>query len=151
MEFRVVEHHPRELYGGPVPTAATDFRRLDHLGIRAIVSAYSVPEECLSRLKRYAHLKLEIPDYHAPTLSQVQEFLGFVRRQRAQGNPVFVHCYAGCGRTGTLLAAAELVFYQAGSGEEAIRRVRLREPCSLDSRIQEQFIQDFAVQQAVKG
>ena len=144
MRFRIVEHHPHELYGGPVPTKLSDFQELEYTGIKAIISLYPILDEFKSSLIRFDHLELYIPDFHPPSLKQVREFLIFYRQKLVQKQPTFIHCFAGCGRTGTMIAIAELFCYGATSAKEAIRRVKSREPCSLDSRTQELFLEQMA-------
>ncbi|MHA1712606.1 MAG: protein-tyrosine phosphatase family protein [Candidatus Ranarchaeia archaeon] len=144
IRFRIVEHHPKELYGGPVPTTDNDFRQLLFKGIKAIVSTYPIPEDCDDRLEQFDHLKLYIPDYHPPTVKQVQSFLDFFREHVNKKMPVYVHCFAGCGRTGTIIALTELFCYGASTAEKAIERVQSREPCSIDSHLQYAFIYKMA-------
>ena len=114
------------------------------MGIKAIVSLYPIPEHCKAHLKDFVHLELSIPDYHPPSIKQVQVFLKFFREQVSVNHPVFIHCFAGCGRTGTLLAITELFYYKVTSASEAIKLVQLREPCSLDTRTQNQFVHNLA-------
>ncbi|MGH7412037.1 MAG: dual specificity protein phosphatase family protein, partial [Candidatus Methylomirabilis sp.] len=111
-------------------------------GIGAIVSVTerALDEEIVRSFGlRYLHLPVQ--DYHAPTLQQIEEFLGFL--EAAEGNgAVAVHCFAGQGRTGTLLACA--LVYLGMSAEEAIRFVRAKRRPSIDTLVQEQAIFDFA-------
>jgi len=54
-----------------------------------------------------------------------------------------VHCLAGLGRTGTLLACY-LVKYQKTSADDAIQKVREERPGSIQSYPQEEMIFQFA-------
>lgn len=52
-----------------------------------------------------------------------------------EGRRTLVHCYAGCGRTGTVLAA--YMVRKGMSAEEAMSYVRSMRPCSIETREQE--------------
>jgi len=54
---------------------------------------------------------------------------------------VVVHCAAGQGRTGTVLACA--LVHRGLSAEEAIRTVRRLRPPSIDTDSQEAFVRAF--------
>ncbi|MGH7370059.1 MAG: fused DSP-PTPase phosphatase/NAD kinase-like protein, partial [Candidatus Methylomirabilaceae bacterium] len=88
---------------------------------------------------RYLHLP--VPDYGAPTIQQIDEFLAFVETAEGDG-AVVVHCFAGQGRTGTMLACA--LVDRGMSAEQAIRIVRTRRWPSIDTPVQEQAIEEFA-------
>ena len=58
------------------------------------------------------------------------------------GRPVGVSCGAGLGRTGTILAC--YLVSQCFSAEEAINKVRVRRPGSIETREQEDAILAYA-------
>lgn len=112
-------------------------------GIRAIVSLdeEGLPLHVLAEYG-FQYLHLPMPDFGVPTLEQACNFVRFVRRQRALGNPVVVHCRAGFGRTGTMLAV--FLVSEGTTPEEAICRVRYLRPGSIETHDQEAFIHQFA-------
>ena len=111
-------------------------------GIGAIVSVTEKPlDEGIVWSLGLRYLHLPVPDYGAPTLQQIVQFLAFLDAGEGDG-AVAVHCYAGQGRTGTMLACA--LVHQGMSAEEAIRIIRAKRPPSIDTLVQEQVIFDFA-------
>ena len=67
----------------------------------------------------------------------------FIHRRLTHDEPVLVHCLAGLGRTGTILASY-LVKYQNMSADEAIQKVREQRPGSIQSYPQEEIVFQFA-------
>ncbi len=83
-----------------------------------------------------------VPDFTAPSLEQLEQFVSLTRSALAKGERVGVHCGAGLGRTGTFLAA---FFVTTGLGAEAaIARIRALRPGSVETEAQEQVVRDFA-------
>src|SRR5262249_52454049 len=85
---------------------------------------------------------LPIPDGDAPTLEQAENFVRFVAERRAEHRPVAVHCEAGLGRTGTMLAT--YLISQGDTAESAIRRVRPVEKVAIETPRQILFLEQYA-------
>ena len=52
-----------------------------------------------------------------------------------------MHCYGGCGRTGTMLAL--YLVHTGYSGEEALKKIRIVRPCSVETEEQEKLILNY--------
>jgi dual specificity protein phosphatase-like protein len=51
------------------------------------------------------HCYLPTDDGHAPTLTQLQTGIAFIRQRVTAGNKVYIHCRSGIGRAPTMAAA----------------------------------------------
>ena len=78
---------------------------------------------------------IQVRDFTAPTISQLEEFNELVKE--AAGDPVLVHCLGGYGRTGTMLAAY-LIKKRGFPAEQAISFVRSRRPGAVE--VEEQVL-----------
>ena len=78
---------------------------------------------------------IPMPDGSAPDAEQIRRFCGLVERALDARNRVYVHCAAGCGRTGTMMACY-LVYRHRLDPMEALRRVRDARPCSVETTAQ---------------
>ena len=89
-----------------------------------------------------AMLHLPVPDLQSPAPDQFMAALGFIDRQRSLGRAVAVHCLAGQGRTGTVLAA--YLIRQGSTSDAALAEVRALCPGAVGSDIQERALHRFA-------
>jgi atypical dual specificity phosphatase len=80
------------------------------------------------------HVKVE--DFGAPSIEELDDSVRFIEEQLEKSRPVMVHCAAGKGRTGTVLAAY-LVKNENLSAKQAIEKLRLLRPGSVQSVVQE--------------
>jgi atypical dual specificity phosphatase len=130
--------------GGRVTNALTF---LDKNEVRAIVSLTleSLDEEAVKEAgMKYLHLPVH--DFRPPTLEQVEHFVSFVNERRRAEEAAVVHCAAGVGRTGTMLAC--FLVSERVEADAAIRQVREMRPGSIETREQEALIREWAARVA---
>src|SRR5689334_14065583 len=91
--------------GGLSGSIDGDLSLLAERGIGALLSLTETPLPA-DALERHGLLGLHLPvdDFHAPTSAQMLEAIAFLDDARMRGEAVAVHCLAGQGRTGTVLA-----------------------------------------------
>jgi atypical dual specificity phosphatase len=83
-----------------------------------------------------------IPDMGVPGIGPTAGLCAEIVRWMASGERVVVHCHAGLGRTGTILAAT--LVWIGRSAEEAIAEVRAQNPRFIQSTAQLDFVRRFA-------
>lgn len=85
---------------------AEDLALLQEHGIQSVLTLTETPvlAHALEAAGMDA-LHLPVDDFHAPTTQQMLRALAYIDASLAENMPVAVHCLAGQGRTGTILAA----------------------------------------------
>ena len=124
-----------KLAGSGMPTSVSEIDWILKQGVRSIVTMTenSLPESWVKNVK-YLHVPTE--DFSAPDMEQIDEAVEFIQNRLENNEPVMVHCAAGIGRTGTILACY-LVKYKKLSAKDAIQKVRKERPGSIQSESQE--------------
>ena len=148
---------PRRLAGMALPTSAghagwpraggnadleRDLASLKELGVSAVVSLTREPlhGETLARCGlRGLHIPVE--DMTAPSPEQIRRAVLYIDEHIGQGG-VVVHCMAGIGRTGTVLAG--YLVWQGRTAQDAIEEIRVGRPGSVETFEQESSIHRFA-------
>ncbi|NJN18696.1 MAG: dual specificity protein phosphatase family protein [Oscillochloris sp.] len=97
------------------------------VGVRAVLSMQAERIDQFSEPLPERFHRLEVRDFHPPSLEQLAEGVAFIAAAHAEGLPVFVHCHAGVGRA-PIMAAAYLVASEGLSSREALRLIQMARP-----------------------
>ncbi len=129
-----------EIAGMAKPASSVyDFEFLKDNGFEAIVSLSELPlSEVLIEEFGFTVKHIPVRDFEAPTLEQIENFVAFAENVRSEGKKLVVHCDAGIGRTGTMLAC--YLVSKGYSAADAIEEVRIRRPGSLETIEQEEVV-----------
>jgi len=147
---------PGEIYRSPMPMGPYDPRHelleaYTAAGIQLVVMLSAQGEDLrlsgqdLTSLYRQTGIEvvhLPIADFHTPDQAALSRVLERIQAAASQGQNVVVHCSAGLGRTGMLLAC--LAKQTLGmDGAAAIQWVRQYIPGAVETDAQSQFVNEF--------
>jgi atypical dual specificity phosphatase len=124
-----------KLAGSGMPTSSSEVDWVLKKGIKSIITMTedALPESWVKGIK-YLHVPTE--DLSAPDMEKIDQAVDFIHARIQSNEPVMVHCAAGIGRTGTILACY-LVKYHKLSVTDAIEKVRKERQGSIQSESQE--------------
>lgn len=137
---------PGRLAGTPWPGVVhdmdLDLQALRRCGVTMLITLTEkdFPQEPLQR-NGLKNLHLPVYDHESPTVAQIQMLLARMSAAMRRGEVLAVHCLAGLGRTGTVLAA--WLVREGLTGEEALRRVRLIDAQYVQSQAQEALLHAY--------
>jgi atypical dual specificity phosphatase len=125
------------------PSSLEDLMWLRKEGIQLVIS---LTEDPLARswVNDAGLMMMHSPvvDMEAPTPEQIDRCISALERAVQRNMGVAIHCEAGKGRTGTLLAC--YLVTKGLSAQNAIGRVRRLRPGSIETDEQAQAVVDFA-------
>ncbi len=128
------------LAGAQGPTRSRDliFLKLQSIGAIVRMEEQTISGAGLDLVDMYE----PVTDFTAPNPEQIDRMVSFISEQiETWERPVVVTCYAGLGRTGTVLAC--YLVYSGYSAEQAIRLVRDLRPRSIQTREQEDAVSQY--------
>ena len=130
-----------KLAGSAIPTSNDEVQWAVGQGIKSIITVREEPLDD-TWIKNVNYLHVLSNDMGVPEFNDLVYAVDFIHRMVTNNEPVLVHCLAGLGRTGTLLACY-LIKYQNLSADEATQKVREERPGSIQSYPQEEIIFQF--------
>lgn len=132
-----------ELAGSQGPVSLHDLTFLHSQGVRAVIrmEEQTIPADSGNKLA-LVDMFVPVPDFTPPKLEQIQQMIAFIDQQIGEQKPVVVSCYAGVGRTGTVLAC--YLVHQGEEPADAITRLRQLRPRSIQTPEQEAAVHQYA-------
>ena len=104
-------------------------------GIKAVINCSEFDNrQDISKDFKYFHIN--IPDFGTPTESQLDKFLEITSKHGAIGDPIVVHCVAGCGRTGIMIVVWVAYNGYIPKGVDPVKWIRKLRPCCLETKEQ---------------
>lgn len=130
------------LAGVSYPRSEDALALLRKLGVRALLSVHeeSLPSNLLTKYGLQA-AQIAVADFTPPTIEQIEQAMTIIADFLTRDLPVAVHCGAGIGRTGTMLAC--YLISQGSTANEAIEQVRAKRPGSIETSEQKAAIYGY--------
>lgn len=136
---------PGKVAGTPMPGVVQDvdldLAALRTVGITMLITLTEsdFPQDALRR-HGLRNLHLPIRDREPPTVAQIRMLIVRMAAMLKKGEVLAVHCLAGLGRTGTVLAS--WLIQDGLTAQSALERIRKIEPGYVQSREQEEFLNE---------
>jgi len=119
-----------------------DLEALRRAGINTLISLTQRPMDTTALIAHgFQHVASPIPDMCAPTLAQAVDLCQKIDEFIARGDAVAVHCRAGLGRTGTILACS--LIWDGMEALDALEACRRIQPNWVQSTEQAEFLESF--------
>ncbi len=133
-----------ELAGSQGPVSMQDLFFLHQQGVRAVIrmEERTIPADTGGHLD-ILDMYVPVRDFTPPDQDQIDRMIEFIDEQLVQNSrPVVVSCYAGIGRTGTVLAC--YLVKRGADPADAINEVRRLRPGSVQTPEQEAAVHEYA-------
>jgi atypical dual specificity phosphatase len=128
----------------PQPGSLEEYRWLREQGIQFVICLVEeAPRRSWINEAGLFSMHIPIEDMHPPTQHQIDLCLAAIEKANRNEFGVGIHCTAGLGRTGTMIACW-LVEHEGLTARDAITRVRRLRPGSVETEEQAEAIVEFA-------
>ena len=131
----------KKLAGSAIPTSKEEIDWVKQDGVKSIVTIREEPLE-EEWIKDINYLHIHSNDMGVPEFEDLINSVDFIHERLVNNEPVMVHCLAGLGRPGTILACY-LIKYEKMLADEAITKIRKQRSGSIQSYSQEEIIFSF--------
>jgi atypical dual specificity phosphatase len=126
------------------PHALAEYQWLRQQGIQLVIClAEDAPPRAWINEAGLFSMHLPVEDMQPPSQQQIDQCLAAINKANGNDLGVGMHCTAGLGRTGTMIACW-LVQKEGMSGRDAIARIRRLRPGSVETEEQVEAIMEFA-------
>ncbi|MDA4136580.1 MAG: dual specificity protein phosphatase family protein [Thaumarchaeota archaeon] len=132
-----------KLAASGLPSSAAQVRWLKEHGVNSILTLTEdpLPRKFLDG-SGVASLHVQMSDHEPPSQESLSKAVRHIEGEIRKGNSVVVHCLAGQGRTGSVVAAY-MIEYQGKGVDEEISQLRSARPGSIE-RSQEPAVREYA-------
>ncbi len=113
--------------GSSLPHNYMHFKFLKEIGIKKIINL--TVNSSINAVEGLEFIQLPIPDFSIPDRQIIEKYIKIIKEAEKNNEPVLVHCFAGCGRTGTMLAVWLLLKNKVVNNADAISEMRKMRPC----------------------
>ena len=139
-----------ELAGSQGPVSIQDLFFLYQQGVRAVIrmEERTIPADTGGYVD-IIDLYVPVRDFTPPAQEQIDTMIEFIDQRLEEERPVVVSCYAGIGRTGTVLGC--YLVKHGAEPTEAINEVRRLRPGSIQTPEQESAVYEYARRQGTEG
>ena len=129
----------REELGGSIDAYNDEMQSLWDAGIRSVACLLNIPgDQRVYESAGFEFLCMPLRNGGAPT--STAEMDGFYDFYRSSSAALAVHCEAGLGRTGTIVAM--LLIAEGSEVDEAVAKVRAAQPAAIETAAQMKFLEE---------
>jgi atypical dual specificity phosphatase len=138
---------PGALCGCGRPLSRADLAALRGQGVRYVVTLMEEPlPASWADAVGMATTHVPVPDRQAPSVEQMEQAVGAIEAGLQSGGAVAVHCFAGLGRTNSVLGA--FLVHRGRTADEANEELRRLRPENPDRSVSERAVRTFFAHRA---